>query len=446
MDESNTDERAATLRRAPRAKRHPLRATVITLLIVLSFTAGAGIDRVGWLGGNGAAADTSFTSIPEFQTLEETYSAIRAHYVDSKDISDAQLLYGAATGMVNALGDNGHSTFLDPEQAKQTEQELNGQLIGIGIYVDSTGDQPVVIAPLPGSPAEKAGLKAGDIIVAIDGQPTRETDATTWTSAIRGKAGTPVKLTIKHAGATTTEDVTVERAEIKVDPVAWRMLPDGIAWIQLSEFSTGAGNQIEKALADAKAAGAKGVILDLRNNPGGYVSEANKVASQFMPKGSVLFKETDASGQSSDFQTSGTGGQWLNGPLVVLINGNSASAAEIVSASLRDNKRATLIGETTAGMGTVLVPFDLNDGSQAVLGVSIFVAPSGQQIWKKGVQPTTEVGLKSGVQPSLTQQFSGTDVSLAQLKSSDDQQLLAGFERVSRQVAGGSGATPTPKS
>lgn len=445
MDQSQSEQRPVTLVRAARTRRRPVRATVLTLLIVLSFTAGAGIDRVGWLGG-GASADTSFTNIPQFKTLEETYSAIRAHYVDSKDVTDAQLLYGAASGMVNALGDTNHSTFLDPQQAKETEQELNGDLIGIGIYVDSTGEQPVVIAPIPGSPADKAGLKPGDTIVAIDGQQTRETDAATWTSAIRGKVGTSVTLTIKHAGATTTEDVSVKRAQIKVNPVSWKMLPDGVAWIQLSEFSTGAGDQVQKALSDAKAAGAKRVILDLRGNPGGYVSEANKVASQFMPKGTVLFKEKDASGDVSDYKTTGTNGQWLQGPLVVLIDGNSASAAEIVSASLRDNKRATLIGETTAGMGTVLVPYDLSDGSQAVLGISIFVAPSGTQIWKKGVQPTEEVGLKAGIQPSLTQEYTGTDVTIAEIQKLEDQQLLSAYDQITGQTKPAGTATPAPKS
>jgi carboxyl-terminal processing protease len=426
-----TSSKPVVLKPGPRRRRrHPVRVTVLTLLVVLSFTAGAGVDRVGWLGGSGAAADSSFTNIAQFQTLEETYNAIRAHYVDSKDITDAELLYGAASGMVNALGDTGHSTFLTPDEAKQQDQELNGELIGIGVYVDSSGMQPVVIAPIPDSPAMRAGIKSGDTIVAINGTETRTTDPSQWTTMIRGDAGTPVTLTIEHAGATTTEDVKITRAKIKVNPVSWKMLPDHVAWIQLTEFSTGAGDQIELALTAAKKAGAKGVILDLRNNPGGYVSEADKVASQFMPKGSVLFKEQDRSGDVSSYRTTGSNGAWLKGPLVVLVNGNSASAAEIVSASLHDNKRATLIGETTVGMGTVLTPYTLSDGSQAVLGVSIFLAPSGQQIWKKGVTPDKEVGLKAGIMATMTQEFEGDTVTIAEIKQAQDQQLLSGYSYV----------------
>lgn len=425
-----TQSKSVVLKAAPRRRRHSLRATVLTLLVILSFTAGAGVDRIGWLGSSGASAGSSFTDIPQFQTLVETYDAIRAHYVDSKDISDEELLYGAASGMVNALGDTGHSTFLTPEEAKQQDQELNGELIGIGVYVDSSGDEPVVIAPMPNSPAMKAGIESGDTIVAINGTETRTTDPSQWTSNIRGEAGTDVTLTIKHAGATTTENVTVKRAKIKIDPVSWKMMPGGVAWIELSEFSTGAGDQLAKALVAAKKAGAKGVILDLRNNPGGYVSEADKVASQFLPKGSVLFKEEERSGDVSSFRTTGGQGEWQQGPLVVLVNGNSASAAEIVSASLRDNKRATLIGETTVGMGTVLTPYTLSDGSQAVLGVSIFLAPSGQQIWKKGVTPDKEVELKEGVMASMTQEFQSDSVTIDQVKQAEDQQLLAGYNQV----------------
>lgn len=400
----------------------------LSLLIALAITFG-GVLGARYSAGN-ANASTMLTQIPEFQVVEETYDLIRENYVMGEEFSDEELMYGAAAGMIEALGDEGHSTFLTPVEAEEFERSSRGELIGIGIQVDTTGPQPVVVAPIDGSPAFEAGIRSGDVIIAVDGVEYTEVDTQELVDLIRGEAGTDVTLTLRHEDEAEPYEVTITRARIEIDPVSSLMMPNGVLWLRVSQFSAGATEGVVEALREGKAQGMTGVILDLRNNPGGLVFEAIGIGSQFLPGGSVLYQEQNADGSVHEVTTIGNSGEWLEGDLVALINEGSASASEIVSSGLRANDRAELYGETTFGTGTVLLPFELSDGSVALLGTKLWLTADGEQIWKRGVEPTTVVTLEPGVSPTLPIEFETEEVSREQLQSLEDTQLLTAYREL----------------
>jgi carboxyl-terminal processing protease len=343
-------------------------------------------------------------------------------------------MYGAASGMIEALGDEGHSSFLDPQEALDFERSSRGELIGIGIQVDVTGPLPVVIAPIDGSPAFEAGIQSGDVIIAVDGTLSADVGAEDVVDLIRGEAGTDVNLTIRHQDELEPIELTISRALIDVDPVSYIMMPNDVLWLRVSQFSAGATEGVVEALRYGQSQGMTSVILDLRNNPGGLVFEAIGIGSQFLPANSVLYQEQDADGSVREVNTLGSGGEWQDGDLVVLINNGSASASEIVSSGIKSNDRGTVLGETTFGTGTVLLPFPLSDDSVALLGIKLWLTADGEQIWKQGVDPDIEVTLEPGVSPTLPFQFEAEMVGDEDLASLDDAQLLAGFVEASGAV------------
>lgn len=415
-----------------------LRVVMTALMIVLALGAGIGVDRYLIAGTSAGQSTKAIGDISQFDVLNQTYQAIRENYVLSKDITDEQLAYGAATGMVEALGDTGHSTFLDPKQAKDFEDQSKGELVGIGIQIDTTGALPKVIAPIAGSPAAKAGILPGDVINSVDGKSLEGLNPTDASDLIRGAEGTDVTLELTHEGETKPYKITVTRARITVEPISWAMMPNKVAWIFLSEFSSGATEKLQKALRDAKSQGAKGVVLDLRNNPGGLVFEAIGVASQFLPNSSPLFQEKDKDGNVKITKSVGSNGEWQEGPLVVLINKGSASSSELVSSAIQDNKRAPLVGATTFGTGTVLQPFQLSDGSVALLGIRLWLTANGTEIYKKGVVPTTKITNEPGVSNAMPTTFTNGVVSDAEVKKLDDSQLQAGYQEVLKEITAGS--------
>ena len=416
------------------------RTLVMSVMLIIAVGVGVGLDRflieTGVVG-----ASTQLTNSANFTILEQTYDAIRNNYVLEEDISDEELIYGAAAGMVDALGDEGHSTFLDPEDAKAFEESSRGELIGIGIQIDTTGELPVVIAPIQNSPAFEAGIRPGDTILEVDGTSLEGMDPSDAADKIRGEAGTDVTLVLQHEGENDTYEVTITRQKISVNPVAWAMLPNGVMWLQVSEFSSGATEGVQKAVREAQALGATSIILDLRNNPGGLVFEAIGIASQFLPNGTPVFQEENAAGRVKVQKTIGSNGVWQDGPLVVLINKHSASSSEIVSSAIRDAGRAQLIGEKTFGTGTVLLPFELSDGSMAVLGTELWLTASGEQIYKHGVEPDLEVTLDEGTSVALPIEYvpdsDNRELTQAQWKqlNGEDKQLSTAFDKVENLAA-----------
>ena len=417
-------------RRSPFQVQNAGRWTMVAVLLILSTTFGAMLGAADGQSG-GVTASTMLAQMPEFQVVEETYDAIRENYVLADEISDEELMYGASRGMVEALGDEGHSTFLDPQEARDFEMASRGELIGIGIQIDTSGPQPVVIAPIDGSPAFKAGIRPGDVIIAVEGTQTADVGAENVAELIRGEEGTDVTITLRHQDELDPYEVTITRAHIDIDPVSHMMLPDNVMWLRVSEFSAGATEGVVDALRLGKEQGVTSVILDLRNNPGGLVFEAIGIGSQFLAGGSVLYQEQNADGSVHEVKTIGNEGEWQEGNLVVLINEGSASASEIVSSGIDANERAELYGETTFGTGTVLLPFDLSDGSMALLGTKLWLTADGNDIWKRGVDPSVEVTLEPGVSPRLPFEFDDDVMSAEALASLEDAQLLEAYAAVS---------------
>ncbi len=415
-----------------------LRKFLVATMLLVAVGAGIGIDRyVLEFTPAGAQSGSELVDSEAFTILEETYNVIREDYVLAEEFTDEDLIYGASRGMVDALGDEGHSRFLDPEEAESFELSSRGELVGIGIQVDTEQSPPRVIMPIQNSPAFEAGIRAGDLILAVDGVDTTEfADGEESLTAIRGEEGTDVTLELIHEGEVDSYEVTLTRARIIVESISWAMLPDDVLWVRISEFSSGTTEDLKTALQEGKALGARGVILDLRANPGGLVFEAIGVGSQFQPDGSVLFQEQDGEGEMREVSSVGTAGEWQEGPLVVLIDGDSASAAEITSSSIENNDRGILVGQTTFGTGTVLLPMGLSDGSMVLIGTEMWLTAEGDVIWHEGVPPTIEIANEPGVQVTLPFTYDDNEVTADQFAELQDDQLLTAFEEITEQISG----------
>lgn len=419
---------AAIPRHAARPARRPARTLLSAVILVVVFAAGTGLGR--WLeGADGTVgASSSLADRPEFAILQTTWDLIHDEWAVPDEVDEQALFYGAATGMIDALGDDGHSRFLDPADALLFEESSRGEFTGIGVEIDFRTGLPVVVAPIDDSPAFDAGILAGDTILEVDGSPTERLSQEEVGDRIRGDAGTDVVLSLAHRGNPAPYRVNLTRRVIVLDPVSWRMLPGQIAHLRLSSFSIGATRDLKVALDEIVAAGASGIVLDLRDNPGGLVSEAIGVASQFMVEGTTVFRQQDTAGALTPFNTVGLDGRWLDQPLVVLVNRGSASAAEIVGAALRDNDRAALLGETTFGTGTVLLPFPQPDGSVVLLGTALWLTAEGGQIWKEGVVPDQEILLPFDAAPSRPSE--DANVTPAEFSATLDVQLRSAVARL----------------
>ena len=399
------------------------------ILIVLLFGMGAGMvfDRQAL----DAHAQTNVpTQVgPDFQLITEAWNKIDKNYVDRAAEQTQPLTYGAISGMVTALGDTGHTTFLTPEMVKSERSYTQGQFEGIGAQVESKNGQVQIVAPFDNSPAQKAGLHAGHAILKVDGVDMSGLPVEQVVGHILGPAGTSVTLTIFDPKTGQTFDVTLVRARIVVNNVTWQKLPGtNIAHLRIAGFSQGVGQNVKQALTDMQQQGVTGVILDLRNNPGGLLNEAVSIASQFLTSGDVLL-EQNGQGQVTH-QTVRRGGVATQLPMVVLVNNGSASASEIVAGALQDAGRGKLIGETTFGTGTVLSEFPLSDGSALMIAIEEWLTPKGRVIWHKGIVPDQTITLTVTTSP-LTPE-SERDMTAAQLQATDDKQLLSGLAAFSK--------------
>ena len=359
--------------------------------------------------------------------ISEAWQAIQQHYVDRSAIDGLKLTYGAIAGMVNALGDTGHSRFTTAEAYKSEMNSLQGSnsFEGIGVYVESRNGQMVVVTPIDGTPAQKAGILPGDIIEKVNGEDISGMAIEQVIPKILGPAGTKVTLTILTPSTNLEKEITVTRAKITVKNVTWQALPGTtIAHLRITQFSNGSTDDLKKALAEIKAQNMTGVILDLRNNPGGLVSEAVGVTSQFLADGNV-YLEKDAAGKVKKIPVT-KGGTGTKIPLVVLVNRGSASASEITTGAIQDAGRGKVVGETTFGTGTVLTTFPLSDGSVLTLAIREWMTPKSRVIWHKGLTPDEEVKLELNAQ-GLTPEGERT-MSAADLQASKDKQLLRAIE------------------
>lgn len=364
------------------------RTVVMSVLIVVAMFVGAGLDRI--MIEVGTASDR-LSGASNYSIIGETYELIRDNYVLQADFTDEELVWGAAWGMVESLGDTGHSRFMNPEEAVDYEQRSANELIGIGVSVDITGEYPVVNYPMKDSPAMNAGILPGDMLLEVDGVDLTGMDPTEALDLVSGEEGTDVTLKLVHQGEDEPFEVTVTRARIQIDPVQYAMLPNNVLWLRLDQFTSGASTRIVEGLQWGLDHGMTSVILDLRGNPGGFVIEAMGVVGQFVPAGTPVFQEADMTGVTRTVSTVGNSGLWLEGPLVVLVDESSASSSEMTSSAIMESGRGELVGQTTAGTGTVLLPFDLSDGSKVMIGIQLFLTGQGTDIYHEGVHPTHEV-------------------------------------------------------
>jgi carboxyl-terminal processing protease len=317
--------------------------------------------------------------------LSEVMGLIRDDYVDKTD--DHQLMSNALRGMVGEL--DPHSSFMDKDEFDDLKIATEGNYSGVGVEVTIEDHVLTVIAPLDGSPAARAGIRSGDAILSIDGKPIGNAPLDTTIARIRGEPGTVVRLGIGREGLDNPLDLSVERAMVTVHSVRHSMLEPGIGYLRISQFSDTTGADTNAALAalvEAAGGSLRGLVLDLRNNPGGVLDAAVEVSDAFLDHGTIV----SAEGRSpeSRFRMEAMGGDFVRGaPVAVLVNGGSASAAEIVAGALKDNGRAKLLGQKTFGKGSVQTVLPLEDGQALKLTTSLYFTPSGVSIHEKGIQP-----------------------------------------------------------
>ena len=380
-----------------------IRRLVTGLALVLTFGVGIGVGRLASpaLGGvDGAApSPTDAASTEAFGLVRDAWDILHEDYVGADELDETALAYSAIEGLTDAVGDTGHTSFLTPEEREDRAQELSGSYVGIGVRIDAAEDgRPLIVGVFRGSPAEAADLRPGDIIVAVGGEPTLDQDLDEVASRIRGEAGSIVSVTIQRGADGPQLELDIVRAEVDVEAVSWAMVPgSNTAMLRLEQFSNGAADDIKAALQAIREAGADRVVLDLRGNPGGFVNEAIGVASQFLADGTVYIERNADGGETTHAVSAG--GVATDVPLVVLIDGSTASAAEIVSGALQDAGRGQLIGETTFGTGTVLGEFPLEDGSALRVGTTEWLTPKGRRIWHEGIVPDVAVARASDVRP-----------------------------------------------
>lgn len=358
---------------------------------------------------------------PDFGLMAEAWNTIQRYYVDRSAVRPRNMTYGAISGMVEALGDTGHSTFLTPEMIKREKELTQGKYKGVGIEVRMKGRQVVIVAPFDGSPAQKAGLRPGDVILRVDGEDVTGLALSQVANRILGPEGSTVSLTVMNPATGDLRTVSLIRTSITIENVTWERLPDSpVAHLRIAAFSLGVSKDLREALVRMQKEELRGIILDLRNDPGGLLDEAVGSASQFLKGGNVLL-ERDAEGRITPVPVR-TGGVAPDISVVVLINAGTASASEIVAGALKDARRATLVGETTFGTGTVLGQFPLSDGSALLLAVKEWLTPNGSTIWHKGISPDVVVALPPGVAPSVPESEHG--MTVAALQATHDEQLL----------------------
>ena len=373
---------------------------------------------IGWIFSLGW---TPSQQLLDYSLMAQAWNTIEKHYVDHSAVKPLPATYGAIGGMVDALGDTGHSTFLSPEMVREMKTTMHGEFKGIGVKIQSREGHVVVVAPIDGSPAQRAGLRSGDIILKVSGQDITGWPLTKVVQNVSGPPGTEVSLSILNPRTGHIREVTVTRATIKLHNVTWRRLPGtDVVHLRISSFDGGVAEDFAKALDKIRQQKTAGIILDLRNNPGGVLDEAIRVASQFLNGGNVL-QVKNAKGDIRPVAVK-PGGMAPNVPMVVLVNQGSASASEIVAGALRDRDRAPLVGETTFGTGTVLGEFRLDDGSALLLAVEEWLTPDGHSFWHQGITPKYQVALPDSAEPLVPASEDG--MTAAQIQASGDKQLL----------------------
>ena len=360
--------------------RFPIRFGVVTTMAVMLLVAAA------CSGGNSGGDDaTSIEGLPpEFQRLAEVWELLNREHIDAEGLNPQIISDGAIRGMVRALEDP-YASFLSQEQYSLESEDIRGFFGGIGAEVGVRDGVMTILSPMPDTPAEAAGVKPGDVILAVDGESIRGLSLLEVVHLIRGEKGTTVTLLLRHLRSSEPVSIEIERDIIQLESVSLLMQVGRIGHLRLSGFTGTTGEELKEALDRFERSKGVGLVVDLRNNPGGLVSSVVEVTSQFIGDGLVLY-QVDAQGNRRDWDVK-SGGKALDIPMVVLVNEFSASASEVFAGAIIDNERATIIGTTTFGKGSVNNLWPLDDGSGIIFTTARWFTPNGLLIEGEGITP-----------------------------------------------------------
>ncbi len=322
----------------------------------------------------------------ELRPFTEVLNKVQRDYVE--DTKTRDIVYGAIRGLLNTL--DPHSAFMPPDVYKEMQVDTKGEFGGLGIQIGLKDERLTVIAPIEGTPADRAGILAGDRIIKIDGATTKDLTLMDAVNKMRGATGTKVTLTLEREGAASPLDVTLVREIIKIQSTRHKVLDNGIGYVRLTQFQEQTGEDLAKALESLREKNMQSLVLDLRNNPGGLLTSAVEVSEQFLPKGKVVVSIKGRQGKAEEYTADGDH-PILDLPMIVLVNEGSASASEIVAGAMQDWGRAVVVGTTTFGKGSVQTIIPLSDGSALRLTTAKYYTPKGRSIQNTGIDPTIVV-------------------------------------------------------
>lgn len=362
--------------------------------------------------------DTSSVESSDLDTyLKKIKSVIDKNYLWKDKIDDQKLKDGAIEGYVKGLGDK-YTEYIPKSDMKEFTENITGSFVGVGIYMiaDEDSGRVIVYYPIPESPAEKAGIKPGDAIISVNGVEYTSNDFNKIADFIKGEAGTKVKLIVERDGKKLDFEIT--RQKIEVNPISSKILNNNIGYVNFPSFDSESSKKLKEKIDDLVSKGAKSLILDLRNNGGGIVDEATNIADYFLDKGKTIMTTKDNKGKEEVEKTKSK--TTYDMPLVVLTNENTASASEILTAALKDNERAKVMGTKTYGKGVIQAVLTLSDGSGIKITTAEYFTPNGTEINKKGISPDIEVKLPDTVK------------NIYAVKENDDTQLNKAIEELSK--------------
>lgn len=356
------------------------------MVVLLGMVFSAGF----YFGGYKKSCEVCPPSDVNFSLFWESWKIIQEKFVDKTNFDVQKMIYGAISGMVEAL-DDPYTVFMSPQDSKKFDEDVRGSFEGVGIEIGIKNDQLVVVSPLEGTPAQQAGIKAGDKISAIDGTSTFGITIDQAVKTIRGKKGTEVILTLNREGWDNPKEVKIVRATIKVPSLKLEFKDDNICYLRLYQFSARASFDFSGAANDILNSQCQGIVLDLRDNPGGYLEVSQDIAGWFLKKNDlVAIEHFGAEKDDKEYKSVGPS-VFSEYPVVVLINSGSASASEILAGALRDNRGILLIGEKSFGKGSVQEVSELQDGSSLKITVAKWFTPKGESISDKGLEPDIKV-------------------------------------------------------
>jgi len=394
-------------------KRRSIVFTIILAMVISSYQVGVSF---------GKDQDELYQ---ELEIFAEGIAIIEEKYVEEKTAED--LVYGAMRGI--ALSLDAYSQFLTPDDYKNLLVETEGKFGGLGIEITIRNGLLTIISPIEDTPAWRAGIEAGDIIIKIDGELTKEITLNAAVKKLRGAPKTEVTITVLREKSRKVEDVTIVRDIIKIKDIKKpTILEDGIGYVRIGEFRESTSRDLSKALKVLEKEGLKALIIDVRNNPGGLLNSAIDISSKFLSDGLTVVSTDSRTEEERVYKSVSFDKKYLDIPLVVLVNKGSASASEILAAALRENNRAILLGETTFGKGSVQTILPLADGSAMRLTTSKYYTPSGESIHEKGIDPDIEVS-KEVTEEVKEDVFENLDKK-KEIDYKDDNQILRALDLI----------------